>query len=313
MTLLKNSSDFRNALLDKINQLNYDWKEYDAYYKLTIGSYEVCFNRVRTLGRFDPERWLKSKHEDNKIHEPGLIATWIFLTEYLNQPIYFYDIGALFGYHSAIFSKLNNDCRCVLVDGNSDSLDNAKKVNDQCNNFSFVNAVVGDKVAKSYFLVDSYNFYPLFCMTALKKFLIGICKDPVKYILKSLKFREKFNFSVIGNIRSIQTTTLEDLIKLSPSGFTSLVKIDAEGHQSQFLTGRIGKFFANKVVICLELDSAKNMDKFGGSNKEIVNELLVEGYEVFWLDHRKPSDVVIVNKFENFMNRNSLIVAIPGL
>ena len=129
--------------------------------------------------------------------------------------------------------------------------------------------------------------------------------------LESVGIRKKYNFSVIGNIRTIKTISLEDLVELSPP-FSGLVfKIDTEGHQCQFMAGRIGWLYRKGAIICLELDSAGNMDKFNETNKNVINQLLEVGYRLIWLDHRQPKEVLFITEYKEFINRNSLVIALP--
>lgn len=303
--------EFRDALQAKVKELVFSWEAKSSFFSLTVGHTEVFFNRVKSSGRFDPEVWFQRKHESGMIHEPGLIATWVVLAEMFKERTLFFDIGALFGYHSAVFSELHEDCVCVLVEGNQESLCTAKKVNEGRDNFSYVCAVVGTDVSEAYFFVDTYNFYPLIGSRAFISISIGIFKDIIKFCLKKLKFRKRYNFSVIGNCRKIKTTTLTELLSSVPTESQIVVKIDSEGHQSEFLRGKLEELFSKRVVVCLELDRPSKMREFHSSNKVIVDALITQGFSVLWLDHREPKDVILVQEFKDFMDRNSLVVALP--
>ena len=87
-----------DLLLNKeIESLKYEFSEINKYYYLKINDHTIKFkiSPSNNLDEFSPNKWIKGVHRNNKIHEPGMIATIILLSKILNdRKVIFYDIGS---------------------------------------------------------------------------------------------------------------------------------------------------------------------------------------------------------------------------
>jgi hypothetical protein len=300
-------SEFTCLLQAQISSLEYSFKEYENYFILTINGRSIKFYKSSTDGQFKPNSWLRKKHEDEKIHEPGLVATWVLFSQLMDRDVDFFDIGSLFGYHSNIVPSFMENCTCTLIEGNPITLSVSKKIL-AGKEFEFINCVVGKDKSPSWYFVDVYNFFPAFSYQAIKIKAFLTVKNFIKTVLNFLG--SQYTTNLYQHFFLIPTLSIPTLI--SPEiNRQIIIKVDAEGHQFNFLLPHIGYLKENNCVVLIELDEPKKMRMLGGTNRELIERLGDAGFSIFWLDHRHPSEVISVEKFYPWMDKNSLAICLP--
>ena len=252
-----------------------------------------------------PSQWLMRKNLEGAVHEPGLIATLIWLSEQLqSQSVTFYDIGALYGYHAFIAKGLIDSLHVVAVEGNPDSAAyielNAK--NDE--KFSVVAKVLGDEERRDRYLVKGFRFFPsgspkffaYWLRMQLQRCANALSKHPRPMTIKSF---------------DLETTTLMNILEPSSESNVDIFKIDAEGYQAVFLPPAVETLCQRSAIVLMELDHPEQMKQFQASNQSLVAPFLEQGYTALWMDHRDASPVVEVTEISADLDRNSMVVLIP--
>ena len=298
---------FTQLLEEHLLDLKYDFKEEERQFILTINGHKINFQKTTSKFQIKPNEWLQKKHENKKIHEPGLVATLCLLSKVIVKDAVFYDIGALFGYHSNIVASLKQNCKLILVEGNPITSSVSKKIANS-KPYEFINCVVGEDNVSRWYFIDIYNFYPAISYQSIKNIIEVTLKNSIKAILKIFGFR--YDYNIYGPFHKIPTISIPTLLSKRSKG-QNIMKVDAEGHQFKFLMPHIELLHETCSIILIELDEPKKMKSLNGSNVELIEKLDKSGFEIFWLDHRLPKGVFKVNKFETWMDRNSLIVCVP--
>lgn len=299
--------EFSRLLEEHISSLKYSFEEYEKHFILTINGKAVKFQKSSSDGQFKPDSWLRKKHAEQKIHEPGLLATWVLFSKLIDRDVNFFDIGSLFGYHSNIFSSFLRNSTCTLIEGNPITLSVSKKIL-VGKEFEFINSVVGEDKSSRWFFVDVYNFFPAISFRAIKTKVLIAIKNSIKMVLRF--FGKKHTIYLYRHFFFIPTISIPTLV--SPNDNKQIIiKVDAEGHQFKFLLPHVEYLKENNCVVLIELDEPEKMRTLGGTNRELIETLDDAGFSVFWLDHRNPSKVTYVERFYPWMDKNSLAICVP--
>lgn len=254
-----------------------------------------------------PSEWLKRKNAAGAVHEPGLIATLIWLSEQLRaQSVTFYDIGALYGYHGFIAKGLIDSLRVVAVEGNPDSAAYIQCYAIGDEKFSVVAKVLGKEERRDRYLVKGFRFFPsgkptffaYWLRLQLKRCVNAIRKHPRPMTIKSFE---------------LETTTLVNILEPSAEGDIEIFKIDAEGYQAVFLPPAVETLCQRSAIVLMELDHPEQMKQFQTNNQSLVAPFIKKGYVALWMDHRDASAVTAITEISTDLDRNSLVVLIPPL
>ena len=199
------------------------------------------------------------KNLEGAVHEPGLIATLIWLSEQLqSQSVTFYDIGALYGYHAFIARGLIDSLRVVAVEGNPDSAAyielNAK------NDAKF--SVVAKVFSRDRYLVKGFRFIP----SGSPKFFAYWLRLQLK---RCASFRKHPRPMTIKSFE-LETTTLVNILEPSSESDIEILKIDAEGYQAVFLPPAVETLCARSAIVLMELDHPEQMKQFQTTNQSIA-------------------------------------------
>ena len=298
-------STFQKILEKEFTNLSYDFCEERDYFQLTVNKKTVRFKKIESDFIIKPNHWLRQKHENSNIHEPGLISVLSLLSKYFNEHVVFYDVGALFAYHSLIFDKLFDKNKIITVEGNPLSNQYIEKVSRGNKNIKAVNAVLGLKESTDNYYVAGFHFFE---HITIKFRLALIFKNLVKTILNLIG--KKYTLIKVYQF-TLKTITIKSLFKYNKKSSREIFKFDTEGFQSVFLPPYVSTIAERGAIVLLELDHPKTMKRFGISNNEILQKFLNQGYNAYWLDHRQPSVVDRVTKIDFDRNRNSLLVLLP--
>lgn len=300
-------NNFISLLENHVDELKHEFKEEENKFVLTLNEKKIEFKKASSKFQVKPNHWLRSKHENNKVHEPGLIGALSLLSTIIKKNTLFYDVGALFGYHSHIIASLFDNCECILIEGNPITSEASSHIAKN-QRFQLVNSVVGQDDFSKWYYVDVYNFYPAISMRAVKKIFEGSLKNVVKFLLN--RIGKNYTYSFLGYFKKLPTTSIPTLLQ-KKDGEQIIFKVDAEGHQFSFLMPYIKLLSETSSILLIELDDKKKMASLGASNVELVKEFKKFDFKVFWLDHRNPDGIFLVDSFKPWMDRNSLVVCIP--
>jgi len=285
-----NNQSFVEALKQEINQLSYNFKDDGPFFKLTINEHDIAFKKVQSDFRVKPNNWMRRKHKDNQIHEPGLVATIYLLSKIIDKDITFFDVGALFGYHSMIANSFFSNCHCVTIEGNPLSNQCIQEITSSINNITNINCVIGSKKFSTRYLIDGFRFIP------------------------SDEGQRNFSETVSSNLPEfqIETVTLKDIFSNNKNGNQEIYKIDTEGHQCTFIPPFADDLCSRNAILLMELDRPQRMSEFGKTNQDVLDPFFKNGYTGFWLDHRTVNTKVKEFKsIDSEMDKNSLAIMIP--
>lgn len=281
-------------------------------YSININGFNIRFLKDRNNFIISPDKWIEEKINNEKIHEPRMI-NWLFAFSevFKSKKIIFYDIGALFGFHSFIFSKISDYSKIIAVEGNPLSAEyinkNVKK--NKYQNFEVINCVVDKVNEEKIFYIDAFSF-----QQSKKNRYKYLIKKNIKLlfskILNYLNFKFKFTEKKI--IEEIYSKTIESIMLPYSEDTIEILKIDTEGHQAIFLPSSTKDLIKRNAIILLELDDPSLMKSFKSSNAELIEPFLKNNYSAFWTQHRdEASEVQKISKLESKFDCNSLVTLIP--
>ena len=323
MTLPQN----HRALLSWNNMQNINWEHLlnssfkdikhsinfsEDQYLLNINGIDIKFLKDKNNFIVSPDKWIEEKISNEKIHEPRMVS-WLFAFSevFKSKKIRFYDIGALFGFHSFIFSKISDYSKIITVEGNPLSAQYIKKnvEKNKLQDFDVINCVVDKENKEKIFLIDAFSF-----QLSKKNRFKYLIKKNIKFLLSSilnyLNFKVKFSEKKI--IEKIYSKTIESIMLPYSEDIIEIIKIDTEGHQAIFLPSSTKNLIRRDAIVLLELDDPSLMKSFGSSNAELIDPFLNNNYSAFWTQHRdKASEVKKILKFEDKFDCNSLVTLIP--
>ena len=316
---MMNNKNIQSSISNEIKNLKYSFSELDSKFNLTINNININFLKTseyndhfqyRFNGNFT-NGWLRLKHKKGKIHEPGLIAALFFLKKILKkEKVIFYDIGALYGYHSFIFRSLFKDSRIIAIEGNPKSAEYIKLNSKSITNFKVLNRVMGTtNNFKKYFItgliIEECNIFEAF-IKSLKIFL----KNIIKTILNAF-FTKKF---ILGRMHfhKIKSINIPSILDLNKENRREIIKIDTEGSQAIFLKPFITNLCKRRSIVLLELDSPMKMAKYKTTNQNLIQEFIKNKYNAYWLDHRLGKKVYKISKINKKQDTDSLVILLPS-
>ena len=234
--------------------------------------------------------WVRAKHRKGKIHEPALVAAFIALSRRLrDEPVVFFDVGALYGYFSLVVKSLYRQSTALAFEVNPQSYEAL------CNNVA-ANTHLGRPA--------------VFCCN------LGLSDQTHLAHHASLQgFR--LDEDTAGGQTVVDLMRLDDFSRIT-SFVPDLMKIDVEGYQARILPGAMDTIAAAKPTILMEFDEPHVLERFGRTNADVVRPLFDLGYSMLWTsDHRHRA----TNKFEHLRfadltaehETNSLAVFVQAL
>ena len=301
---------FQSYLKEEIKNLRYNFTETDSEFCLTLNDKKIKFLKTSEINSFSPNRWLRAVHQNGKIHEPGLIATFFLLRKILEkESVIFYDIGALFGYHSFIFFSIFNESQVIAIEGNPISAEYIEINSKENDRFKVVNRVMGLDTKLSGFFINGFNFKEC---NQLKSYFLGFklfLKNKIKITLNTF-LRKNFilqNWKFL-RLKSINIPTIFDF---NTENKREIIKIDTEGYQAIFLPPFVENICERKAIVLMELDSPDKISQFGTSNNNLIQNFLENKYSAYWLDHRLGNEILKINKINKKQDKNSLVILFP--
>lgn len=252
--------------------------EFDMHGELTIAGRCISFPWLRLDRDLQPREWFAGKLGQGSLHEPRLIDWLVELAGRSRGPIRFYDIGALFGFHTAIASAVFDEVEIVAVEPDPDA---SRYV---------------ESLGKANGIAD----------LTVRQCLLGGQSGQAPYRAEGFLWVEDDAGS------PVEVRTLHDILLRPDPAFTEILKIDAEGHQALFLSPAGEELIRREAILLLELDRPEKLAEFGTTNAAILQPFLDAGYRLGWCDHRDPvSRVEWLDSLEQRHERNSLAVLLP--
>jgi len=258
------------------------------------------------LGYMQPKDWLINEHQNNNLHEPGLVTLLLALAKkFQDKKIRFWDIGALYGYFSILAIKIFEDVEVFSIEANPFSCRYIESINQDSElaRHEIINTFIDNKSTKKqkkyiygYRFLNNYEYIQILLKNIIKNF-VNLFKMRYHVVKPEKVF--------IGN------SSLDDLVS-NNNQFIDILKIDTEGYQAHFLPPVSQTLIDNKSIILLEFDDAKELGRFNSSNQELCAPFLKSGYKLYWLDHRvKGASLEVKSKVDASMEINSLALLMP--
>jgi FkbM family methyltransferase len=304
-----NIDDFIILLKKEIQNLIFEFEENNEFFFLKINEKKIKFKKTESSFSINQNNWFYEIHKDNEVFEKGLIATISLLGKIINKKIFFYDIGALFGYHTMIARSLLKNIHAVTVEGNPHSQKVLEHNVLETNNVTTINAFLSDNNSKKNYYIDLFNFWEADGYSGLVNSLGIRLKNYLKTFLNF--FGKDYKITYDFKKYEIRSTTLREIYSLNSNNDQEIYKIDAEGTQCVFLKPFIKELSEKNAIILLEQDAPHYMAKFGMTNNEMLKLFLDINYKAIWLDHREPNKIVEVKYIEPSMDRNSFLILLP--
>ncbi len=304
------SAEHYISLIEKeLTNLRWKFSHLHDRYELQVNDRTVSFLDEPTEFIVSPDDWLKIKHADEKIHEPGLIA-WlqVLATLFSKDKVIFYDIGSLFGYHSVIAKGLFKHVKIIAIEGNPVSSEYISRNSRGLDDFKVINAVLGRQAKTGYYLVSGFEFAEVGSNRYFKVIFSSYAKNIIKRVLNLTGRTYRLNKMVT---KEIETKTISDVMEDDVGEYVEIFKIDTEGYQAEFLPKAVDLMCTRNAIVLLELDSPKQMRKFGVTNDDLVQLFLRRGYTAIWMNHRTGMGVKQIDKVEKQFDRNSLVALLP--
>lgn len=307
------SQDFCSRVNAALGQLSYSYSESSRAQSLAVdglAQIRFCPSAGGAVGG-GSDRWVRNKHLDNRIHEPGAVAALMAIRSMGYRVDTVLDVGALYGYFSFLSAAAFDEADVHALEMNPASFQALK------NNIEFNAAGVGPRVKPWNCAVSDRtqkgkqvhieNFSLRHQYASYRDRALGLVKNLLGMIyFKNLSYRRCIE-------SRIDFWTLDEFCKeaaLQPG----LVKIDVEGYQAHIIPGALNMLALAKPIVMLEFDSPEAVNASSWSNKDIVKPLFDMGYSLVWGRHRDPKAIFEHLRFQDMDQRhetNSLGVFLP--
>lgn len=291
---MSKSHSLCNEINSSLRKLNYDFSESYDKQSLSINSYKPVHFSMAGKSNIagGSVKWIRGRHAQSRVHEPGMIATLEALTKCFEPIDVIFDVGALYGYFTLVSSSIIEGSQVLSFEMNPSSFDDLR-LNVDLNpnllaNIDLFNCAISDKsqlaqkVRVNSFALRSKN---VFSSRNILKEILSRFRDSIRLLLAS----DSSNVSVFEDL-TLDIWSVDDFCcknKVTPD----LVKIDVEGSQSRIVPGCMNTFRKFKPLILLEFDDPSSVNFCGISNKQVVKPLFDMGYRLVWADHRDPDAV----------------------
>ena len=218
----------------------------------------------------------------------------LVLAEHLaDKKVRFVDAGSLFGYFSFMADRLFPNSSTVAVEANPES---AGYIDRTIQRFNYDRVSVEQCLLSNRSQSDEVRYVDGFVFERGPK-------DEAASDSDSKAERKQ----VVVNERQLQ-----DFIDVSGESL-NIVKVDAEGHQAEFLPPATQALIDTRSIMLMEFDLHEQMATFNSSNAELCQPFLDNDYTMYWGVHRnlaRPFQAEVAVRPE--MDRNSLAVLMPN-
>ncbi len=235
--------------------------------------------------------WVAKKHAGGQIHEPGMIAALLAISDHRPDVRTILDIGALYGYVSLVAGALFPGAGVHAFEANPGSF------HALCRNIE-ANRPAAAHAAQAHLCVLS---------DASQR------STPLRIHWMQVADPNGAAGSGPGRVVELDVWSLDDYCRdegLSPD----LIKIDVEGYQAKIVPGAAATISRTRPIILLEFDSPRSVNYFGMTNRDVVAPLLRDGYQLVWGQHRStdvPFRTLELDDLTDEHEMNSLGILVP--
>lgn len=308
-----NCRDYCSRINAELRRLRYHYAESAGTQMLEVEQLGQVFFNPSAGGAVGggSGRWVRSKHQESRIHEPGAIAALIALRAMEYPVAEVLDVGALYGYFSFLSAASFAHAQVLALEMNPVSYAALRKnidVNpsEVGRRITPIHCAISDRTEKAK-PVHIENFTLRDQHASFGQRIVGFLKNWLGVIyFQNLSYQRSME-------SAIDFWTLDDLCQqrgLRPG----LVKIDVEGYQSQIIPGALRMLAEARPIVMLEFDSPEAVNASSRSNKDIVQPLFDLGYSLIWGRHRDPNaefEHVAFADMDQRHETNSLGVFVP--
>lgn len=266
-------------------RLGLRFETFAMHSELRAGKEVLRFPHMGLGTSMEPAEWLAAKHAGGAVHEPGLVA-WLFALGGAlgKEPVRLLDIGAAYGYFSALAGLAFADVDIVAVEPDPALA-------------SYVAAVLrANRLARA----------------RVENLLLSDAAGSAELGRRNFHYLPEGTAGGPGYTRQrVEMQTLLGIL-VEPDARRDILKIDTEGWQARFLPPAAPALIASEAVLLLECDRADKLAPHGGTNAQLVAPFVAAGYDLFWCDHRDPAfRVEHLPALGSGHERNALAVLLP--
>lgn len=216
------------------------------------------------------ERWIKKRHANGAVHEPGTIAAFMAAALH-KEPNQIYDVGAHFGYFTLLASTVLHADKVTSFEMHAGIYDimcrNAwgRKVRP-------INAAITDRTEKAVPIwISGFHIF----------------EEPAEgwEFLKDNHDAQKHQGK---GMTKVDFLTLDDYCK--DHAPPDIIKIDVEEYQAKAILGGMKTFAEHRPVIIVELHDTEKISRMGITNASTVKPLFDLGYRGFWCPNFRDAD-----------------------
>jgi FkbM family methyltransferase len=271
---------------EQLRLLSFRFEEDDQKQALTIDPYKPSYYSLTAGGTVQGSspRWMRLKHRDGQIHEPGMIAILKALNAYTDSISTVFDIGALYGNFSAICLTMFDDAVVYAFEMNPiafAAMEENLALNEHLDvsRFKACHCAMSD-TSEMNKAVRIRNRALVTSEAPLSKQFETVVVWPIRQMFRG-KFGRRFESF------NIDFWSIDDFCE-NAGARPDLIKIDVEGFQAKIVPGGRSTFAAGKPFVLLEFDAPDEVNAQGVSNRQIAKILFDLGYKLIWGDHRDP-------------------------
>lgn len=271
---------------EDLARLGLRFETFAMHSELRLGEAGLRFPHAAIGTPIEPAEWLAAKHAEGAVHEPALVA-WLFALgrAFGNAPVRLFDIGAAYGYFSALATLAFADVEVVAVEPES--------------------ALAG--------YVASVLRANRLARARVENMLLSDTKGNAELGRRNFHFLPESTAGGPGYARQrVEMQTLLGILG-EPDGRRDILKIDTEGWQARFLPPATPALIARGAVLLLECDRPDKLAPHGGTNAQLAAPFVAAGYDLFWCDHRDLAfRVEHLPALGPAHERNALAVLLPS-
>lgn len=222
------------------------------------------------------EGWIRRKHANGAVHEPGTIAAFLAVSRRQDCKV-IWDVGALYGYFTlvavGIFQKAADITAFEMHEGCIRPL----LRNVLSPGIRVVHAAVSDRDEHNVKIwVSGFNIFeePEGGWGNLDK-IPGAMKE--RGLNNRSRFYSKVDFLTLDSWGSRY-------------GAPDLIKIDVEGFQAKAVQGALGMLKERRPIVIIELHDPEKLARFGTTNKATVQPFYDLGYRGYRCENFRHAD-----------------------
>ncbi len=245
----------------------------------------------------DAARWIRKKHVDGQVHEPGTLAAF-WVAHQVRQPLNVWDCGALYGYFT-LFALQALDAKVTAFEMHRGALpDLVLNIHPYAKVLPYA---VSDRCAENEKVwMSGFNMY----------------EEPQggweNLVLEPGAMKERGEGNRGRGFMHTGFITLDKYAETNPP--PDLLKIDVEAYQAKAIQGALGMIAAAKPIIVIELHDPEKIARMKTTNWETIEPLYKLGYSGYWSGNFRDKDACFFEEVKIWLPRYdklSIMVFVP--